>query len=90
MVAGRVKLNPLADWTAAELAAEHRRRGLPAHPLAALGYASVGCAPCTRPVGVGEDSRAGRWARTGKTACGIHQPSTACRAAAHLSYDGGA
>ena len=69
---GRLKLNPLADWTAAEIAAEHRRRGLPVHPLAQRGYASVGCAPCTRPVAADEDARAGRWAGHAKTECGIH------------------
>jgi phosphoadenosine phosphosulfate reductase len=69
---GRTKLNPLADWTAAEIAGEMRRRGLPPHPLAASGYASIGCAPCTHPVAPGEDPRAGRWAGTGKTECGIH------------------
>ena len=72
-VDGRVKFNPLAGWSAAALAAEHRRRKLPTHPLAALGYRSVGCAPCTRAVLAGEDDRAGRWAGTAKTECGIHR-----------------
>ena len=71
-VDGRLKLNPLASWTAAALAAEHRRRKLPTHPLVAFGYRSVGCAPCTRPVAPGEDDRAGRWAGMAKTECGIH------------------
>ncbi len=71
-VDGRLKLNPLAEWTAAALAAEHRRRKLPSHPLVPFGYRSVGCAPCTRAVAPGEDARAGRWAGMAKTECGIH------------------
>jgi phosphoadenosine phosphosulfate reductase len=42
------------------------------HPLADRGYASIGCWPCTRPVEEGESSRAGRWAGTDKTECGLH------------------
>lgn len=71
--AGRIKLNPLADWDAARIAAEHQRRGLPDHPLAARGYPSVGCAPCTMPVRPGDDSRSGRWFGRGKVECGIHR-----------------
>ena len=62
-------------------AAEIARRKLPAHPLAAQGYKSIGCAPCTKPVAAGEDERAGRWAHTigleneQKTECGIHLPA---------------
>ncbi|MFT8680155.1 phosphoadenylyl-sulfate reductase [Gluconacetobacter sp.] len=69
---GRFKINPLARWTAAELDAEMTRRALPRHPLAALGYRSIGCAPCTQPVAEGADPRAGRWAGLAKTECGIH------------------
>jgi len=72
----RAKINPLADWTAAEIADEISRRRLPAHPLIARGYPSIGCAPCTRPVAPGEDQRAGRWAGTPKTECGIHRRMT--------------
>ncbi|QQA45096.1 phosphoadenylyl-sulfate reductase [Pelagovum pacificum] len=67
-----IKLNPLADWTGAETAAYFAAHDLPPHPLAAQGYPSVGCAPCTRAVAEGEDARAGRWAESGKTECGIH------------------
>jgi phosphoadenosine phosphosulfate reductase len=67
-----IKLNPLLDWTAARVAGYFREHGLPEHPLKAQGYLSVGCAPCTRAVRPGEDSRAGRWADSGKTECGIH------------------
>lgn len=70
----RIKINPLADWDATRIAAESRRRGLPRHPLVTQGYPSIGCGPCTRPVTQGADIRAGRWAGTLKTECGIHRP----------------
>ena len=72
---GRTKFNPLADWPAARVAEELARRGLPRHALTARGYPSIGCAPCTRPVGAGEDARAGRWAGHAKTECGMHRPA---------------
>lgn len=71
-VFGVVKVNPLATWTDDDVAsylADHR---LPVHPLIAKGYRSIGCAPTTRPVEDGEDPRAGRWAGSGKTECGLH------------------
>jgi phosphoadenosine phosphosulfate reductase len=71
----RIKINPMADWTAADIDAEFIRRGLPRHPLVAEGYTSIGCAPCTRPVAAGQDMRAGRWAHAAKTECGIHLAS---------------
>jgi phosphoadenosine phosphosulfate reductase len=49
-----------------------KRLKLPQHPLFGEGYASIGCQPCTRRVEAGEDARAGRWAGTDKTECGIH------------------
>ncbi|WP_120717554.1 phosphoadenylyl-sulfate reductase [Tsuneonella amylolytica] len=70
--AGRVKLNPLADWTSADIAEYMDRRNLPRHPLVAQGYPSIGCAPCTSKVAPGEDPRAGRWRDSEKTECGIH------------------
>lgn len=72
---GRIKINPLAEWTREEIDAEMTRRGLPRHPLASKGYPSIGCAPCTRPVGENEDPRAGRWAGMAKVECGIHRPT---------------
>ncbi|NJO54180.1 MAG: phosphoadenylyl-sulfate reductase [Bacteroidales bacterium] len=69
---GRIKVNPLAGWTAAELASYAREHGLPQHPLVARGYPSIGCAPCTRPASP-DDPRAGRWSGFGKTECGIHR-----------------
>jgi phosphoadenosine phosphosulfate reductase len=67
-----IKLNPLADWTAADVAAYIARHLLPEHPLKAAGYLSIGCSSCTRAVRPGEDARAGRWEGRDKTECGIH------------------
>ncbi len=72
--AGRLKINPLADWTKADLDAYFAAHTLPRHPLEAQGYLSIGCAPCTSKVLPGEDARAGRWRGSGKVECGIHQP----------------
>lgn len=72
---GRIKVNPLAAWDARDLAAYARAHGLPAHPLVAQGYPSIGCAPCTSPVAAGEDPRAGRWRGTAKIECGLHKPA---------------
>ena len=69
---GRVKFNPLAGWGPRDLAAYMARHDLPAHPLAAEGYASIGCAPCSAPSAPGGDARSGRWQGQGKTECGIH------------------
>ncbi len=68
----RIKVNPLAHWDSSDLATYITAHNLPRHPLVAKGYPSIGCAPCTRPVGFGGDTRAGRWADSGKTECGIH------------------
>jgi phosphoadenosine phosphosulfate reductase len=70
---GRIKFNPLANWTKAELDAYAAKHELPAHPLVEFGYPSVGCWPCTQPAD-GEDLRSGRWAGSEKTECGIHTP----------------
>jgi phosphoadenosine phosphosulfate reductase len=56
-----VKLNPLAAWSDDEVSAYLRGHHVPEHPLYALGYRSIGCDPCTRPVAAGEPVRAGRW-----------------------------
>ena len=69
---GRLKVNPLADWTKADLDLYFADHDLPRHPLEAQNYASIGCAPCTSPVQPGEDPRAGRWRGWDKTECGIH------------------
>jgi len=69
---GLVKINPLATWTDADVDGYARDHDLPAHPLTDQGYASIGCWPCTRAVKPGEDARAGRWADSDKTECGLH------------------
>ncbi len=71
---GRLKLNPLADWTAEDLAIYFVEHDLPAHPLVEQGYPSIGCSPCTHKVAPGEDPRSGRWKGWDKTECGIHVP----------------
>jgi phosphoadenosine phosphosulfate reductase len=68
----QVKFNPLANWGKAELDAYVLEHALPAHPLVAQGFPSIGCWPCTQPVEDGEDVRAGRWKGSEKTECGIH------------------
>lgn len=70
--AGRLKINPLADWSKAQLDAYFAEHELPRHPLEAQGYLSIGCAPCTSQVRPGEDPRAGRWRGWDKVECGIH------------------
>jgi phosphoadenosine phosphosulfate reductase len=67
-----VKVNPLAAWTDDDIAGYISAHNLPVHPLLAQGYLSIGCAPTTRPVKPGEDPRAGRWADSDKTECGLH------------------
>lgn len=68
---GMVKVNPLAYWTQSDVDSYAERHGVPVHPLVPLGYPSIGCAPCTRPAGAA-DPRAGRWAGSKKTECGLH------------------
>ncbi len=69
----RIKLNPLADWSADRIRDEMARRRLPRHPLADRGFRSVGCSVCTRAVGAQEPDRSGRWAGLAKVECGIHR-----------------
>ncbi|MDF0543567.1 phosphoadenylyl-sulfate reductase [Sphingobium sp. H39-3-25] len=69
---GRLKINPLGDWTKADLEAYFEAHDLPRHPLEAEGYLSIGCEPCTSKVQPGEDPRAGRWRGWDKVECGIH------------------
>lgn len=68
----RVKVNPLAGWSPERVTAYMKKHDLPPHPLVDLGYKSIGCAPCTSPVGASEDARAGRWRDDDRTECGIH------------------
>jgi phosphoadenosine phosphosulfate reductase len=71
---GRLKINPLIDWSAADINAYFEAHDLPRHPLIAQGYPSIGCSPCTTQVAEGEDPRSGRWKGWDKTECGIHKP----------------
>ncbi|MFJ4013384.1 phosphoadenylyl-sulfate reductase [Streptomyces sp. NPDC090026] len=68
----KVKVSPIARWTQEDVDAYVTTHGVLTNPLLTDGYASVGCAPCTRRVQAGEDARAGRWAGRGKTECGLH------------------
>lgn len=72
------KLNPLASWSPEDIAAYMHEHDLPAHPLVAQGFPSIGCWPCTKPAEMG---RSGRWADAEKTECGIHLPQPARRQA---------
>jgi len=69
---GVVKVNPLANWNSKDTYDYLTAHDIPLHPLFEQGYASIGCAPCTRPILAGEDERAGRWSGRGKTECGLH------------------
>jgi phosphoadenosine phosphosulfate reductase len=69
---GRLKINPLARWSAADITAEFAKRGLPPHPLVADGFLSIGCMPCTARAAAAGDPRSGRWLGLDKTECGIH------------------
>ncbi|MGY1828606.1 MULTISPECIES: phosphoadenylyl-sulfate reductase [unclassified Blastococcus] len=67
-----VKVNPIAAWTQEDVDRYIAEHAIPVNPLFEIGYGSIGCAPCTRPVADGEDPRAGRWAGSTKTECGLH------------------
>jgi phosphoadenosine phosphosulfate reductase len=66
------KIQPLVDWSSKRVDAYLAVNEIPYNPLHDRGYPSIGCIHCTRPVGPGEDERAGRWAGSGKLECGIH------------------
>ncbi|WP_166354004.1 phosphoadenylyl-sulfate reductase [Phytoactinopolyspora limicola] len=68
----KVKVNPLATWTDDDVDTYVATHDILINPLKSIGYLSIGCEPCTRPVAPGEDPRAGRWAGRAKTECGIH------------------
>ncbi len=68
----RLKFNPFANVSREEIEAIYRLANLPPHPLAASGYLSVGCMPCSSRSSADEDARAGRWRGRAKTECGIH------------------
>ena len=72
----RLKFNPFANVSREEIEAIYAQAKLPPHPLAASGFLSVGCMPCTSRTSAGEDARAGRWRGRAKTECGIHTVAT--------------
>jgi len=81
----RVKVNPLAALTPKEVTTIFRTLDLPGHPMAAQGYPSIGCWPCTAPAD-GDGTREGRWAGQDRTECGIFDPRLVERAARTRSY----
>jgi phosphoadenosine phosphosulfate reductase len=72
----RLKFNPFANVSREDIEAIFKAANLPPHPLAASGYLSVGCMPCTSRSSPDEDARAGRWRGRPKTECGIHTTKT--------------
>jgi phosphoadenosine phosphosulfate reductase len=69
---GLWKLNPLADWSEEDVWNYLAKHHVPYNKLHDEGYPSIGCTHCTRPVAAGEDERAGRWAGSAKSECGLH------------------
>jgi phosphoadenosine phosphosulfate reductase len=72
VVDGRLKIEPLARFTATDIENYLDHYELPRHPLVEQGYRSIGCVPCTVKGGSSDNPRAGRWAGLSKTECGIH------------------
>jgi len=70
---GLIKINPLAGWSKPQVWAHIFKHEVPYSPLYDQGYSSSGCRPCTTPVQINEDQRAGRWRGFQKTECGLHQ-----------------
>ncbi|MDA8412373.1 MAG: phosphoadenylyl-sulfate reductase [Desulfobacteraceae bacterium] len=72
---GILKINPLLDWSEAQLVSYTEEQRLPKNRLYSQGYRSIGCAPCTRAVKPGEDARAGRWwwENAKNKECGLHR-----------------
>jgi phosphoadenosine phosphosulfate reductase len=69
---GLIKINPIVMWSDEDVAGYIADNDVPVNPLTEKGYPSIGCMPCTTPVGDGEDARAGRWRGTDKSECGLH------------------
>ena len=69
---GKVKIAPIATWSDTDVEDYIAEHAVLVNPLRGAGYPSIGCAPCTRAVAAGGDPRAGRWAGSAKTECGIH------------------
>ncbi len=73
---GLLKINPLYDWTRERVLAEVHKHKIPINSLYVKGFASIGCAPCTRALRPGEPERNGRWwwEKDGARECGLHLP----------------
>lgn len=71
-VDGRLKINPLANWTRKDVWNYVHQRSVIYNPLHDQGYTSIGDEPLTTPIKAGESERAGRWRGLNKTECGIH------------------
>ena len=69
---GVVKVQPLVDWSERDCWRYIHKNGIPYNELHDRGFPSIGCTPCTRAAGSGEDARAGRWAGSAKSECGLH------------------
>ena len=69
---GLLKVNPLLNWTEADVKRYAEENNLLPHPLLEKGYRSIGCAPCTVAIGANDGERAGRWAGHSKIECGLH------------------
>jgi len=78
---GLVKINPIADWSSKQVWHYVREHGVPYNELHERNYPSIGCTHCTRAVRPGEDPRAGRWAGSSKTECGLHVIQAAAQSA---------
>lgn len=72
---GVIKLQPLVAFSDQDVENYLREHDVPYNPLHDMGYPSIGCTPCTRPVLPGEDARSGRWSGSEKTECGLHTTS---------------
>lgn len=85
---GRIKFAPLAEWTWGDVWHYIGAHGVPYNPLHDQFYPSIGCAPCTRAVALGEDFRAGRWwwEQEGAKECGLHVHGDAAPAAEAVSF----
>jgi phosphoadenosine phosphosulfate reductase len=69
-----IKYNPLLNWDAAMVDAYIKEHNIPVSTLHKKGFASIGCAPCTRAIEPGEDERAGRWWwENSSKECGLHE-----------------
>jgi len=69
---GLLKINPMLNWTKADVRRYMEEYSLPSHPLFEKNYGSIGCAPCNAAIDSKDDERAGRWAGREKIECGLH------------------